>query len=862
MPRSSVTLIDEMFGEDEAPDEEACYQQRKDRRAFSLERFALPDLVPKNGSTHHSMGPPFIYYIINDALMQKLWGTIYSAHSSCAALSLCEHVDFSKKTRFFVDLDVKQIPDFPIAAFMEFIQTCIRAAVSVNVLNRCSEIHFKDQYKDWNVNPKEWDSLMCCTLYAPYPHEKNKAGFHLIWPHLLLTDRENKLLAQHMKTLFGARHPEWVGFLDFPQTMRMILCDKKEEVMDIFVPAKRPYIPHAMWQGSGKRMITCPEQCTTFPLPYGDKTTRNKQACLKGWFALTSLRWTYYASALAGKDLEKLPLPTLPALPLSTHTHFLNDGLIPAKIDSKASATEWAKFMCQYDPAEMKRRFFSDADRTEETVESLVVNYVNMCVAMVYSTSPVLYAVKIMDPDKRYPSIKFIKENDLKSLFAAPSIFYMVGKTEKKKQKATTVFKVWTTSARKRVISKVVFSPGRKVPDCVLNLWKGYAWDPHECIALKDYVHPNGFSIKEIIEHFLVGTCRGNEEQAKYFIQWLASVNQRPGISTDVVPILGGPEGCGKTIFFSAWGKLFGDAYAQTYNPDDIVGRFNSMIQDKLIIHIDELDGMDSKQSAAFRATVTDHKRKRIERKGQEVFYMEDAPINYVVTTNKPNQNIMKVGPNARRWFMTSCERLPWMDDTYFTRMAKFFEDDDNKGSKALAGFLFTVNLTNFNTRIVPSTSMLMEQKLMGMLKEHSFLFESVFRGYFTGTMLDKDNHKTEARFYLTTQSKCFIDGETVDRGLTLTADDLYQSYLQWCNNTKSRPENLLGLLTQLNHLIPTLSTIFITNDQLSVVFPVISVIKENFSSLYKHLSFGNDLLQTSYNMPTDGIGSLLSSLL
>lgn len=827
--------------------------------SFKVDDYKVGARVDKSGCSHHWQGPPFSYYSIPDTRQELLCAHLIS---NVGKLNLCEHLDPVRKSRFFLDLDTKTVDGFNLKEFMKWLQPVLREALPEGVKIATSRAPmYKQELAQFFVNITHYEPYMCCAVAANKRETPTKRSFHLVWPFIYVTKRQRDLIGQAIKLACHKDHIQWEHFVDFPQTLRMIYCDRTEDVMGREMPANRPFLPHSIFFGDGKSMRPDPDQCPQYPFPYYDPTTTTipPKEILIGFYALTSLRWPYWAAIASGTEQQQIDAEAQLIVAQNV------TDAIPASIDNTSSASDWAKYMSQYDPVELENLFNADEEKSEESVNDIVVDYINKSVAYCHGSSPCVYFIKVKSGTGRFPIIKALKENDLKSLLAAPSLYYMnevMNKddepTGKYKRKLTHPYKVWTSSARRREVSKVEFAPEKRSEHNVINLWRGWRWPVDECISNARYQHANGWSVIHIVDHILHVWCGGNANLCKYTLKYMASILQHPGKATDVVLILGGPEGCGKTLPLAAFGTIFGDSYMQTSNPDDVVGRFNGSMQDKLLVQIDEVDFLDGKQSASLRAAVTDTK-KRVEFKGREIQYSE-APTNYVMTTNKPNQRFMQVGPQSRRFFMLSCNFTPKsMEPGYFHNMIDFLDlKGEMRGCKAFAGFLFSVvNMSNFNVRDIPTTQMLMEQKLTCMLPEHSFVLEALFRGCFTGTYLDHQNHVTEVSYLL-----------SEDEPLDIVSDDIYKAYIHYCNTVKKIPENFIGFITQLTHLLVALGdypSLTILNDrgQLMVRFPPKPYIRNRFRIMYKNLNMenGNIIGLSAESAAGSDMNLLLSSL-
>jgi hypothetical protein len=79
-------------------------------------------------------------------------------------------------------------------------------------------------------------------------------------------------------------------------------------------------------------------------------------------------------------------------------------------------------------------------------------------------------------------------------------------------------------------------------------------------------------------------------------LNWIADVIQNPGNKTETAVIIIDEQGTGKNKFFTdVISKLFGRYYVSNENSiSNIIGRFNSSIENKILIVCNELQSIDN----------------------------------------------------------------------------------------------------------------------------------------------------------------------------------------------------------------------------------------------------------------------------
>lgn len=129
-------------------------------------------------------------------------------------------------------------------------------------------------------------------------------------------------------------------------------------------------------------------------------------------------------------------------------------------------------------------------------------------------------------------------------------------------------------------IDQIGFDPGGEDKNVVCNRWRGWPTRPKagDCYALLDLLH------------FI---CSGETAIAgdlyDWVLKWLAYPIQHPGAKMQTAIVVHGPQGTGKSRFFEAYAKIFGE-YSIVINQGAIEDKFNSdWSERKLFVLADEI---------------------------------------------------------------------------------------------------------------------------------------------------------------------------------------------------------------------------------------------------------------------------------
>jgi hypothetical protein len=127
----------------------------------------------------------------------------------------------------------------------------------------------------------------------------------------------------------------------------------------------------------------------------------------------------------------------------------------------------------------------------------------------------------------------------------------------------------------------------------ILNLFQGF---PYDVIEYKDINTNASNLISPFLDHVFNVICDKNNDLFNYIISWISYLIQNPSYKTETALILIGEQGTGKNKFFTdVLSKLFGRyAIPNKNNINNIIGRFNSSIENKILVVCNELQSIDN----------------------------------------------------------------------------------------------------------------------------------------------------------------------------------------------------------------------------------------------------------------------------
>jgi len=258
------------------------------------------------------------------------------------------------------------------------------------------------------------------------------------------------------------------------------------------------------------------------------------------------------------------------------------------------------------------------------------------------------------------------------------------------------------------------FPDAHNLPKGCFNLFTGWGAESTFSKGLDD--DPD---LALITTHLKEIICDGCEESYTYLIGWLAQMVQHPEEKPPVAILLKSVEGTGKGTFYELLKAVLGKNAYQVNGNGQLVGRFNSIIDGRLLVFGDEVDMTDKRQYDKLKSLISE-KTQSVERKG-----LEPEPVRvlarFIFTGN--HDHLIKAGTNERRWLVLEPSSQNQDNSTYWDNLYKSIHGN------APAKFLYCLlnkDLSSFNIRKPPVTQGLIEQKLASLKLQEIWMYEQL----------------------------------------------------------------------------------------------------------------------------------------
>ncbi len=290
----------------------------------------------------------------------------------------------------------------------------------------------------------------------------------------------------------------------------------------------------------------------------------------------------------------------------------------------------------------------------------------------------------------------------------------------------------WIDHPDRRFYSGLVFDPSKnqEVVGNKVNLWTGYSLHPKKGNADKFL-----YLLEKVI-------CSGDKEEYKYLKGYVAHQFQNPADKAGVAVVLKGEKGTGKDTFIDSLGKLYDDGFMPVSTKDQLLGRFNYHLANKIMISVPEMLFAGShKEDSALKTLITATEM-GYERKGVDVIRL-DSFFRIYMTTNE--DWAIPATKGERRYFLPTISTKHRKDTKFF---GDFWDWYNNGGNAEILHWAMNYDISNFNVREVPHTLAMEEQILYGL-------------DHFTTTLIDMIIYHEENR-----QGEVEITGSDVADGM------------------------------------------------------------------------------------------------
>lgn len=292
--------------------------------------------------------------------------------------------------------------------------------------------------------------------------------------------------------------------------------------------------------------------------------------------------------------------------------------------------------------------------------------------------------------------------------------------------------------------------------ESVMSLFHGYA---HKTLEQVDENKIQMFLdfIKEVI-------CDNNEQVYEYVINWISFIVQHPGKKSGIALVLKGLQGVGKNRFTDTLCEMMKGYSAKNITDiSELTGQFNSIVEGKMLIVLNELKNCGDDRLANFNALksiITDDII-RINEKNQPRRDAENV-ANFIFVSN--NAFPVKIESGDRRYLVLSCNGKHKGDFMYFNQLCNSFDESFYEN---LLTFFIKRDISEFNIRDIPMTESKQDLIEASRTPIDQFIcdnYNKLIEGMVCNeVLLNKPSEMKERAFQLQLKDKCDRKQKRVD---------------------------------------------------------------------------------------------------
>ena len=242
---------------------------------------------------------------------------------------------------------------------------------------------------------------------------------------------------------------------------------------------------------------------------------------------------------------------------------------------------------------------------------------------------------------------------------------------------------VW--QSRAVYVDQIGFDPGHEDPHIICNRWRGWPMKPKQgdCSVLLDLLR------------YLCSKEEGSDKIYEWVIKWLAYPLQHAGAKMHSAIVMHGDQGTGKSMFFEAYAKIFGE-YAAILNQGALDDKFNSdWAEKKQFVIADEVAASSEKYQLKnqLKTLITGE-------------WVRVNPKNVAAHRERNHMNLVFLSNEAMPVVLENDDRRHLVIRTPPVMLGEWqplvLEEIANGGVEALYSYLLGVDLTGFDVGTKP----------------------------------------------------------------------------------------------------------------------------------------------------------------
>lgn len=318
---------------------------------------------------------------------------------------------------------------------------------------------------------------------------------------------------------------------------------------------------------------------------------------------------------------------------------------------------------------------------------------------------------------------------------------------------------VWLEAKERREYECLRFDPGNQLSINEYNTWRGFAVKRHDMAIGLDQRAIDGVQL--FLEHCRENICGGDKKLSDWLITFMAHIFQKPEEKPGVSLVFQGKKGTGKTIISEILDHLIGDNSVILADKAHVLGHFNALMEDKILVTLDEAFWSGDKSvEGVLKDLITGHTRV-ITHKGTNSYTARVFDRVIIIGNEKW---LVPASMDERRFAVFSVGEKRRQDRKFFGAMKDgLFR---HGGAAFLMEYFMNWDLNAVDINFAPDTEGLTAQKKLSLSQFEQWWFD------------------------------CLLEGELLGSGLHLWPDeirvhDFYESYLNQLGHRAYKPNSI-----------------------------------------------------------------------
>jgi len=213
------------------------------------------------------------------------------------------------------------------------------------------------------------------------------------------------------------------------------------------------------------------------------------------------------------------------------------------------------------------------------------------------------YSISAQDPTSsaEMNMIQLAGRNDFRAFMDNMKLYYYNDRGELVSVK---YFDIWWNSRKRRNCSGMICYPSKITNNNIVNNWTGFNVDPEKVKVILSQEHSEDTNICQPILDFIWEViCSKNKADFNLVLNWIAEMIQNPtptNKSGIALVLRSTAQGTGKGTMAAIIQDMIGPVHsAELHRAEDLTGSFNSVIENKLFLALDEVFFAGDKKGAA-----------------------------------------------------------------------------------------------------------------------------------------------------------------------------------------------------------------------------------------------------------------------